>query len=215
MFAHQYLSPVQYQNNTVIDDIRYCRGFSTDDICDPPSLSTGCAHELNHDCVNIFMITCDTVVSRYPAGMILGGVLLSIWGGFSRKILTSLVGLMGMGAGTLILALAPASSIFLAVGGALLIGFMTPITMGPFFAVIQSTVEPDMQASPRFLSPDQRWHRNCAARVDDRWPRRRSGRDPGLVPAWRRSVHPDGFDRLIHPGCDEHGKEGQSPARNR
>ena len=86
------------------------------------------------------------VESAMGAGMILGGVLLGIWGGFSRKILTSLVGLMGMGAGTLILALAPASSIFLAVGGALLIGFMTPMTMGPFFAVIQSTVEPDMQA---------------------------------------------------------------------
>jgi DHA3 family macrolide efflux protein-like MFS transporter len=86
------------------------------------------------------------VESAMGAGMIVGGVLLGIWGGFSRKILTSLVGLMGMGAGTLILALAPSSSIFLAVGGALLVGFMTPITMGPFFAVIQSTVAPDMQA---------------------------------------------------------------------
>ena len=86
------------------------------------------------------------VESAMGAGMILGGVLLGIWGGFSRKIFTSLVGLMGMGAGTLILALAPSSSISLAVGGALLVGFMAPMTMGPFFAVIQSTVEPDMQA---------------------------------------------------------------------
>jgi DHA3 family macrolide efflux protein-like MFS transporter len=86
------------------------------------------------------------VESAMGAGMIIGGVLLSLWGGFSRKILTSMIGLMGMGAGTLILALAPASTISLAVGGALLVGFMTPITMGPFFAVIQSTVEPDMQA---------------------------------------------------------------------
>ena len=86
------------------------------------------------------------VESAMGAGMIFGGVLLGIWGGFSRKILTSLVGLMGMGVGTLILAMAPSSAIFLAVGGALLVGFMTPMTMGPFFAVIQSTVEPDMQA---------------------------------------------------------------------
>lgn len=84
--------------------------------------------------------------SAMGAGMILGGALLSLWGGFTRKILTSMVGLMGMGAGTLILALAPASAIFLAVGRALLVGFMTPITMGPFLAIIQSTVEPDMQA---------------------------------------------------------------------
>jgi len=86
------------------------------------------------------------VESSMGAGMIGGGALLGLWGGFSRKILTSLVGLMGMGAGTLILALAPSSAIFLAVGGALLVGFMTPITMGPFFAIIQATVEPDMQA---------------------------------------------------------------------
>ena len=86
------------------------------------------------------------VKSAMGAGMILGGALLGIWGGFSRKMLTSLVGLMGMGTGTLILALAPASAISLAVGGALLVGFMTPMTMGPFFALIQSTVEPDMQA---------------------------------------------------------------------
>ncbi|HSG42823.1 MAG TPA: MFS transporter [Anaerolineales bacterium] len=86
------------------------------------------------------------VESAMGAGMILGGVLLSIWGGFSRKILTSLIGLMGMGLGTLIIALAPASAISFAVGAALLVGFMTPMTMGPFFAIIQSTVEPDMQA---------------------------------------------------------------------
>ena len=86
------------------------------------------------------------VESAMGAGMIVGGALLGLWGGFSRKILTSLVGLMGMGAGTLILALAPSSAIFLAVGGALLVGLMTPMTMGPFFAIIQSTVEPDMQA---------------------------------------------------------------------
>ena len=86
------------------------------------------------------------VESAMGVGMLLGGALLGIWGGFSRKILTSMVGLMGMGAGTLIFALAPASAISLAVGAALLIGFMTPMTMGPFFAVLQSTVEPDMQA---------------------------------------------------------------------
>jgi DHA3 family macrolide efflux protein-like MFS transporter len=86
------------------------------------------------------------VESAMGAGMIAGGALLGVWGGFSRKILTSMVGLMGMGAGALILALAPSSAISWAVGGALLVGFMTPITMGPFFAVIQSIVEPDMQA---------------------------------------------------------------------
>lgn len=79
-------------------------------------------------------------------GVFLGGGLLGIWGGFDRKIQTSMFGLIGMGVGTLILAFAPASSLHLAVFGALLAGMMEPITMGPFLAVIQSNVEPDMQA---------------------------------------------------------------------
>jgi DHA3 family macrolide efflux protein-like MFS transporter len=86
------------------------------------------------------------VESAMGIGMIAGGALLGVWGGFKSKILTSMVGLMGMGAGTLVLALAPSSAILLAVGGAFLFGLMNPITMGPFFAVIQSRVEPDMQA---------------------------------------------------------------------
>jgi DHA3 family macrolide efflux protein-like MFS transporter len=72
-------------------------------------------------------------------GMFLGGALLSVWGGFPRKILTSMLGLMGMGTGTLVLALAPSSAMFLAVGGGCR-RVMTPITMGPF--IIQSNVEP-------------------------------------------------------------------------
>jgi len=79
-------------------------------------------------------------------GVFLGGALLGVWGGFDRKIKTSMIGLAGMGAGTLILALAPSSSLYLAIAGALLAGLMEPITMGPFFAIIQANVEPEMQA---------------------------------------------------------------------
>ena len=71
---------------------------------------------------------------------------MGVWGGFDRKIKTSMIGLAGMGAGTLILALAPSSSLYLAIAGALLAGLMEPITMGPFFAIIQANVEPEMQA---------------------------------------------------------------------
>ncbi|MBN1318433.1 MAG: MFS transporter [Anaerolineales bacterium] len=86
------------------------------------------------------------VESAMGIGIIVGGALLGVWGGFKRKIVTSMMGLMGMGIGTLIIALAPSSALFMAAGGALFFGIMNPITMGPFYAVIQSTVEPDMQA---------------------------------------------------------------------
>ena len=86
------------------------------------------------------------IESAMGVGIIGGGALLGVWGGFERKILTSMLGLIGLGAGTLILALAPAWALPLAIGGALLVGVMNSLTMGPFLAVIQSTVEPDMQA---------------------------------------------------------------------
>ena len=84
--------------------------------------------------------------SAIGIGVIAGGALLGVWGGFQRRILTSLIGLMGLGASTLILGVAPSSATLLAVGSALIMGVMNPMINGPIFAVIQSTVEPGMQA---------------------------------------------------------------------
>jgi len=86
------------------------------------------------------------VESAMGIGIIAGGAWLGYWGGFKRKMLTSMLGLMGMGVGTLMMAIAPPSALSMAVAAALCVGIMTPITMGPFYAVIQSVVEPDMQA---------------------------------------------------------------------
>ena len=86
------------------------------------------------------------VESAMGIGIIAGGAWLGIWGGFKRKMLTSMLGLMGMGVGTLMMAIAPPSALLMAVTAALCVGFMTPLTMGPFYAVIQSAVEPEMQA---------------------------------------------------------------------
>jgi DHA3 family macrolide efflux protein-like MFS transporter len=86
------------------------------------------------------------VESAMGIGMLLGGALLGIWGGFQRNIMTSMSGLAGMGIGTLILAIAPPSTIAFAIGGSLVVGLMTPMTMGPFYALIQANVAPDMQA---------------------------------------------------------------------
>jgi DHA3 family macrolide efflux protein-like MFS transporter len=86
------------------------------------------------------------VESAMGIGMFVGGALLGVWGGFKRNIVTSMLGLMGMGIGTLVFAIAPPNAFWLAVTGALLVGIMTPLTMGPFFAMLQTIVEPDMQA---------------------------------------------------------------------
>ncbi|MCA9921795.1 MAG: MFS transporter [Anaerolineales bacterium] len=86
------------------------------------------------------------VESAMGIGMFVGGAALGAWGGFKRNIVTSMLGLMGMGVGTLVFAVAPATALWLAVFGSLLVGIMTTMTMGPFYAMIQTIVEPNMQA---------------------------------------------------------------------
>jgi len=86
------------------------------------------------------------VNSTAGIGIIIGGTLLSVWGGFKRKILTTFLGLTGMGIGILAIAFAPASSILWLVIPILIIGVMMPLTNGPIGAVMQSSVDPDMQA---------------------------------------------------------------------
>jgi DHA3 family macrolide efflux protein-like MFS transporter len=48
--------------------------------------------------------------------------------------------------GTLLMSQVPPTGIYIAVGAALIVGIMQPITNGPIFGVMQSTVAPDMQA---------------------------------------------------------------------
>jgi MFS transporter, DHA3 family, macrolide efflux protein len=78
-------------------------------------------------------------------GVIAGGVILGIWGGFKRKIVTSLVGIVGLGLGVLLIGLAPSNLFVLALAGNAVTGFMIPVTNGPIGALLQSIVRPDMQ----------------------------------------------------------------------
>ena len=71
--------------------------------------------------------------------------MLSAWGGFKNRLLTSLVALIFAGGATLLVGLAPANMYLLAVAGMAIFGFMNPIINGPIFAVMQAKVEPDIQ----------------------------------------------------------------------
>jgi DHA3 family macrolide efflux protein-like MFS transporter len=81
----------------------------------------------------------------WGVGMILGGILLGVWGGFKRRIVTSMLGIVGLGIGVLMTGIAPANMFWLALAGMAVAGFMNPITNGPLHAVIQATVKPEMQ----------------------------------------------------------------------
>jgi MFS transporter, DHA3 family, macrolide efflux protein len=78
-------------------------------------------------------------------GIIAGGILLNVWGGFKKKIVTSITGIIGLGVGVMLTGLAPANGFILAILGSVLLGFMLPIANGPIGALMQSIVRPDMQ----------------------------------------------------------------------
>lgn len=78
-------------------------------------------------------------------GMVTGGLILGAWGGFKRKIVTALVGSIGMGIGTGLIGLAPSNMYYLAVAGMGVAGVMSTIVNGSFFALIQATVPAEIQ----------------------------------------------------------------------
>jgi DHA3 family macrolide efflux protein-like MFS transporter len=79
-----------------------------------------------------------TLESFSGIGFIVGGLVLSAWGGFKRRILTSLVGLFAMGAGCLVMGLLPPTAFVFAVG-------TNPMVNGPLLAAVQAAVSPEMQ----------------------------------------------------------------------
>ena len=78
-------------------------------------------------------------------GMVAGGILLGVWGGFKSKIATALLGAVGLGVGTGIIGLAPSNMYYLAVAGMGFAGVMSTIVNGSFFALIQSAVPAEIQ----------------------------------------------------------------------
>jgi DHA3 family macrolide efflux protein-like MFS transporter len=83
--------------------------------------------------------------SLFGAGMIAGGITLSIWGGFKRRIVTSFCGIIGIGLGTVVTGLVPADMFYLLLAGWFIVGFSQVFANGPLMAIMQSTVAPDMQ----------------------------------------------------------------------
>lgn len=79
------------------------------------------------------------------AGIIAGGIGLSIWGGFKKKIVTSVTGIIGLGLGVIMIGVAPANAFALAIAGNVMLGLMMPIANGPIGALMQTIVRPDMQ----------------------------------------------------------------------
>ena len=83
--------------------------------------------------------------SFFGIGMIAGGITLSIWGGFKKKIVTSLSGIIMFSFAILAIAIAPADKFWIMVASMFVIGFMLPMANGPIHALFQTLIEPNMQ----------------------------------------------------------------------
>jgi DHA3 family macrolide efflux protein-like MFS transporter len=83
--------------------------------------------------------------SFFGVGMIAGGITLGVWGGFKKRIHTSLSGIIMMSFAVIAIAVAPAKSFWIVMTSMAFMGFMMPMVNGPIHALFQSVVEPDMQ----------------------------------------------------------------------
>jgi DHA3 family macrolide efflux protein-like MFS transporter len=81
----------------------------------------------------------------FGVGVILGGLLLSVWGGFKRRIMTVTLGLIGIGLGSMTLGILPPDGLMIAMGSMLLLGIMLPIANGSLGALMQTTIDPAIQ----------------------------------------------------------------------
>jgi DHA3 family macrolide efflux protein-like MFS transporter len=82
--------------------------------------------------------------SSFGIGVVGGGVVLSLWGGFKRKIVTSQVGLVGIGIAHVALGATPGTLFAAALASVFVAGFMMSFN-GAAYAVLQATIAPEMQ----------------------------------------------------------------------
>lgn len=83
--------------------------------------------------------------AAWGVGMLAGGLLLSVWGGFRRRVYTSLSAMVVGGLAIAIVGLVPSTGFPVAMAALFVAGAMNPLLNGPLFAILQASVAPDMQ----------------------------------------------------------------------
>jgi DHA3 family macrolide efflux protein-like MFS transporter len=83
------------------------------------------------------------ISSAFGIGTIVGGIVLGIWGGTRRRILTALPAMVGLGVAVVALGVAPAY--VLAIAAMFLVGGIAPFVNGPIQAILQATIAAEYQ----------------------------------------------------------------------
>ena len=85
------------------------------------------------------------IESMMGIGMVLGGITLSVWGGFKRRMITGITAILIASASIVLVGFAPSNLIQMAIVGIFLAGMMIPLASGSIMAVVQSIVPPNIQ----------------------------------------------------------------------
>ena len=78
-------------------------------------------------------------------GIVVGGLVLSVWGGFRRKIYTTMSGMAILGLSLLVLGLTPGQVFWMALASIFVAGLTIPLIDGPIMAILQKAVAPEIQ----------------------------------------------------------------------
>jgi DHA3 family macrolide efflux protein-like MFS transporter len=81
----------------------------------------------------------------FGIGFVIGGLLLSAWGGFRRRIVTALLAIALMGAGIVVMGVAPHGWLYLVGGALFVVGVMEPIATGSIVGTLQASIPEAMQ----------------------------------------------------------------------
>ena len=84
-------------------------------------------------------------LSSFAGGTVLGGLVLGVWGGFKRKVVTAQLGLILMGLSTAIVGVVPSDVFVLGLIANSAVGFLLPVINGSFGATLQAAIAPEMQ----------------------------------------------------------------------
>jgi DHA3 family macrolide efflux protein-like MFS transporter len=83
--------------------------------------------------------------SAFGVGTITGGLILGAWGGFKRRVITSLMGIFIAGVSTVGLGFTTVSLFFFGISTSFLMGLGFSICDAPLMAILQSVIDKDMQ----------------------------------------------------------------------
>jgi len=90
-------------------------------------------------------------------GVVIGGILLSVWGGFKKKIRTIWLGIVLIGFSFLWISVLRTNQFSLLIPAMFVLGFMIPMVDGSFMAILQSKVAPDFQGRVLSMTGSLLW----------------------------------------------------------